>query len=236
MFVKQNRLSRCDYVNREYVIVAEMFVGVTLIILAHYLHWVFFGSRLYDVPFFLLRFTITFAEYVIHLQFIYFVFSLRQHFGDMNLVLRKMYLKMQRTNKAFYKSPDLIRILQSCRWKHNYMCGIAEWVNSVYAPFILFNSGLSFFHSVHNLYCIACLYSEGRHCLWSSTDISELRLDEADFFNTHLQLECQRGKWQRRVYPKVSGLSHNEINNNNNNNNNKHPLRSNTRGYGGKTH
>jgi hypothetical protein len=33
-----------------------------------------------------------------------------------------------------------------------------------------------------------------------------------------------------RVYPKVSGLSHNEINNNN-----KHSLRSNTKGYGGKT-
>jgi len=31
-------------------------------------------------------------------------------------------------------------------------------------------------------------------------------------------------------YPKVSGLSHNEINNN------KHSLRSNTKGYGGKTH
>jgi hypothetical protein len=37
-----------------------------------------------------------------------------------------------------------------------------------------------------------------------------------------------------RVYPKVSVLSHNEINNNNNNN--KHPLRSNTKCYGGKTH
>jgi hypothetical protein len=35
------------------------------------------------------------------------------------------------------------------------------------------------------------------------------------------------------VYPKVSGLSHNKINNNNNN---KHSLRSNTKGYGGKTH
>jgi hypothetical protein len=33
------------------------------------------------------------------------------------------------------------------------------------------------------------------------------------------------------VYPKVSGLSHNEINSNN-----KHSLRSNTKGYGGKTH
>jgi hypothetical protein len=33
-----------------------------------------------------------------------------------------------------------------------------------------------------------------------------------------------------RVYPKVSGLNHNEINNN------KHSLRSNTMGYGGKTH
>jgi hypothetical protein len=31
-----------------------------------------------------------------------------------------------------------------------------------------------------------------------------------------------------RAYPKVSGLSHNEINNNS--------LRSNTKGYGGKTH
>jgi hypothetical protein len=32
-------------------------------------------------------------------------------------------------------------------------------------------------------------------------------------------------------------LNHNEINNNNNNNNNnKHSLRSNTKGYGGKTH
>jgi hypothetical protein len=37
-----------------------------------------------------------------------------------------------------------------------------------------------------------------------------------------------------RIYPKVSGLSHKEINNNNNNN--KHTLRSNTKGYGGKTH
>jgi hypothetical protein len=36
-----------------------------------------------------------------------------------------------------------------------------------------------------------------------------------------------------RVYPKVSGLSPNEINNNNNNNN-KHILRSNTKGYGDK--
>jgi hypothetical protein len=34
-----------------------------------------------------------------------------------------------------------------------------------------------------------------------------------------------------RVYPKVSGLGHNEINNNN-----KHSLRSNTKGYGAKTH
>jgi hypothetical protein len=34
----------------------------------------------------------------------------------------------------------------------------------------------------------------------------------------------------RRVYPKVSGLSYNEINNS------KHSLRSNTKGYGGKTH
>jgi hypothetical protein len=34
-----------------------------------------------------------------------------------------------------------------------------------------------------------------------------------------------------RVYPKVSGLSHNEINNNN-----KHSLRSNNKCYGGKTH
>jgi hypothetical protein len=34
-----------------------------------------------------------------------------------------------------------------------------------------------------------------------------------------------------RVYPKVSGLSRNEINNNN-----KHSLRSNIKDYGGKTH
>jgi hypothetical protein len=34
-----------------------------------------------------------------------------------------------------------------------------------------------------------------------------------------------------RVYPKVSGLCHNEINNNN-----KHSLRTNTKGYGGKNH
>jgi len=49
-----------------------------------------------------------------------------------------------------------------------------------------------------------------------------------------------------RVYPKVSGLSHNKINsnnddddddnNNNNNNNNNYSLRSNTKGYGGETH
>jgi hypothetical protein len=38
-----------------------------------------------------------------------------------------------------------------------------------------------------------------------------------------------------RAYPKVSGLSDNEINNNNNNNN-KHMLKRNTKGYGGKTH
>jgi hypothetical protein len=35
-----------------------------------------------------------------------------------------------------------------------------------------------------------------------------------------------------RVYPEVSGLSHNEINNNNN----RQSLRSNTKAYGGKTH
>jgi hypothetical protein len=34
-----------------------------------------------------------------------------------------------------------------------------------------------------------------------------------------------------RIYPNVSGLSHNEVNNNS-----KHSLRSNTKGYGGKTH
>jgi hypothetical protein len=38
------------------------------------------------------------------------------------------------------------------------------------------------------------------------------------------------------VYPKVPGLSRNEINNNNNNNNNKRSLRSNIKGYGGKSH
>jgi len=36
----------------------------------------------------------------------------------------------------------------------------------------------------------------------------------------------------RRVYTKVSGLRHDEINNNKN----KHSLKSNTNGYGGKTH
>jgi hypothetical protein len=36
-----------------------------------------------------------------------------------------------------------------------------------------------------------------------------------------------------RVYRKVSGPNHNKINNNNNN---KHSLRSNIKGYGGKTH
>jgi len=35
-----------------------------------------------------------------------------------------------------------------------------------------------------------------------------------------------------RVYPKVSGLSHKEINKNNN----KHSLRSDTKGHSGKTH
>jgi hypothetical protein len=35
-----------------------------------------------------------------------------------------------------------------------------------------------------------------------------------------------------KVYPKVSGLSHNEVNNNNN----KHSLRSNIEDYDGKTH
>jgi hypothetical protein len=37
---------------------------------------------------------------------------------------------------------------------------------------------------------------------------------------------------ETRVYPKVSGLSHNEVKNNNN----KQSLRSNAKGYGGKTH
>jgi hypothetical protein len=37
-----------------------------------------------------------------------------------------------------------------------------------------------------------------------------------------------------RLYPKVYGLSHNEINKNNNND--KHSLRSNAKCYGGKTH
>jgi len=36
-----------------------------------------------------------------------------------------------------------------------------------------------------------------------------------------------------RMYPKVSGLSHNEINNSNNN---RHSLKSSTKGCGGKTH
>jgi hypothetical protein len=45
-----------------------------------------------------------------------------------------------------------------------------------------------------------------------------------------------------RVYPKVSGLSHKEMNNSSNNNknnkknNNEHSLRSNKKGYGGKIH
>jgi hypothetical protein len=39
-----------------------------------------------------------------------------------------------------------------------------------------------------------------------------------------------RALYDTKVYPKVSGLSHDEINNN------KHSLRSNTKCYGGKTH
>jgi hypothetical protein len=41
---------------------------------------------------------------------------------------------------------------------------------------------------------------------------------------------CSYGGWGTGVYPKVSGLSHNEMNNS------KHSLRSNTKGYRGKTH
>jgi hypothetical protein len=52
--------------------------------------------------------------------------------------------------------------------------------------------------------------------------------DQAPHTHTHTHTHT-------RVYPNVSGLSHNEINNNNNNNN-RHSLRSNTKGYSGKTH
>jgi hypothetical protein len=46
-----------------------------------------------------------------------------------------------------------------------------------------------------------------------------------------LNTSLSAGKVYTRLYPKVSGLSHDEINNNN-----KHSLRSNTKGYGVKTH
>jgi len=49
-----------------------------------------------------------------------------------------------------------------------------------------------------------------------------------------LKVSTKTGKQYKQmsqsVYQKVSGLSRNEINNN------KHSLRSNTKGYGGKTH
>jgi hypothetical protein len=51
----------------------------------------------------------------------------------------------------------------------------------------------------------------------------------------HVQIRHRinyHGRTFIRVYPKVSGLSHKEINKNNY----KHSLRKNTKGYGGKTH
>jgi hypothetical protein len=51
------------------------------------------------------------------------------------------------------------------------------------------------------------------------------------YIYTHIYMHTHTHTYtQTRVYPKVSGLSHNEVNNN------KHSLRSNTKGYGGKTH
>jgi len=49
-----------------------------------------------------------------------------------------------------------------------------------------------------------------------------------------LHSDCSGSNDYTMVYPKVSGLSRKDINNTNNNN--EHSLRSNTKGYGGKTH
>jgi hypothetical protein len=58
------------------------------------------------------------------------------------------------------------------------------------------------------------------------------------YSRTSLELSSALGNvCHTRVYPEVSGLSYNEINNNNNNNNNnKHSLRSYIKGYSGKSH
>jgi hypothetical protein len=149
IFAQQNRCST----RSEAVIVIELLLGMTLIVSSHYFHWIYVGSQLYSVPFFLFHTVTSFAAFAVHLQFIYFVFLLKQHFGEINVRLENLYLKVQSRYYIFYiPSSDLVGILHSCRVNHNSMCGTAVSVNSIYSPFLLFNIGLSFFRCVHNLY------------------------------------------------------------------------------------
>jgi hypothetical protein len=151
VLVQQNHCSA----RSEMIIITEMLSGLTLILLGNFLHWIYFGSKLCNAPVLVLHAITAFSEFSVHLQFIYFVFLLRLRFLKMNLTLKNLCLKAPSGNDIIHiPSADFVEILQSCRINHNSICGISESVNSIYARFVLFNIGLSFFRSVHNTYRI----------------------------------------------------------------------------------
>jgi len=71
---------------------------------------------------------------------------------------------------------------------------------------------------------------------WRAREVGNISGDILQEVMRSFSIRVQECIQLTRVYPKVSGLSHNDINDYNNRNNNKHSLRSNTKCYGVKTH
>jgi hypothetical protein len=148
-FVKLISSLTSGYIQSELIIIREVFWGPVLILSAHYLHWAYVGSRLDNVPLFLLHIILAFAEYAIHMhRLLVEATFLRYKCNSQQIIFQ-----CANGNKVLCRSSiGFIKNLQSCHLNRNYMRRIAETVNNIYTPFVLFIIGLGFLRSVQNVY------------------------------------------------------------------------------------
>jgi hypothetical protein len=150
-----HQLGRKHVYPKTAAVIAQLCLGITVMLLSNTFVWFHMGESLCSVPRHVLCIFTDFSLYIVELQFINFVLFVKQYFADINLRLGNMNFRAKSTNQltAAYP-PATLRSLVYLQTCHDNLCDIAQLLNCVYSPVILIDVGFSLFRSTQKLYRI----------------------------------------------------------------------------------
>lgn len=136
------------------VVIVHLCLGITAIILSHIIAWFYMERYLNFIPRYVLYIFTDLSLYVIELQFINCVLSLKQCFADINSRMQTVKFTRNSMELSTVYAAGTLRTLEYFHLFHDSLCDIARLVNTVYSPVVLLDIGLSFIRSTQKLYRI----------------------------------------------------------------------------------